>query len=206
MKILLLIVSWFFSALFFHFYKLSEEKRYILESLSGNLLIESIFFLSLASVFYFYFSNKNIHIKKVKTALEIWTPKNMSLFWWILFYIFFIYYSFIIYQDLDRVDVSLVAVFILGELLYLIASIWNNKQLLFMKYWWYLLHILLAAILVFTIWQEKTETIIYIILVYYIIFHIKIFILYKNYISLLMAWAITIFFIYYLYLYLNNLL
>lgn len=212
MKILLLIVSTFFSLIFYNLYTFSQWKNIVwdkvnnsfpLDTLSWNLLFESVGFFIIGIFFYFYFSyqtkSKLLHPKKWNKKLSI---KHLYILLYTLLYIYIIYFLLFFHTQVELFIIVFIGLFILTDVLFLFVSkikkIEKNKYNI--RYFSLLLNYGTLALWAIFLFKSEFSLVLFLILCYSIFFHMLVHKKYRNYISLLFSISLSLFLIYYLYL------
>lgn len=203
MRFLLFLVSLIFSFIFYSFYLLSSWKsffweninyEYYFDSLSWNLLIESIVFLFFWVVFLFSFTSYKTN--------DLNNKINYNVILYIFYYLFLIlpiyfnifYFNFTLF--------SILIFFIFWDIVFKFISnlIIFKDQKINLRYFWLILNYLSFISSFFYLFIIDFSYYIFLIIAYSILFNFYIHKKYTNYISLLLSIFGALFFLYFLFL------
>lgn len=201
MRLLLFFVSFIFSFIFYSFYLLTKWKNFLweqafynlkIESLSSNLLIESIFFLVIWFIFIVYFT---------------WYKENkIQAFYNKILY--FIYYFLLItpfylgFFSPDFIIFTFIVIFIFWDIVfnYISNLKYFNHERLKLRYFWLVLNYLVFISSFVYLFLVDFSYYIVLIIIYSIVFNFFIHKKYSNYISLSLSILWCLMLIYFLFL------
>ena len=201
MRLLLFFVSFIFSFIFYSFYLLTKWKNFLgeqafynlkIESLSSNLLIESIFFLVIWFIFIVYFTSYK------ENKIQNFYNKILYLLYYFLlitpFYLSFFKPDFIIF--------TFIIIFIFWDLIFNYISNLNyfKFEKVKLRYFWLILNYLVFISSLVYIFIVEFSYYIILIIIYSIFFNYFIHKKYSNYISLFLSILWFLLLIYFLFL------
>ncbi len=200
MRLLLFFISALFSYIFYVFYNLSKWKNLFwwevlsslkLESLSWNLLLESIMFFVIWIIFIFYFSPK-------PSKNSNYANENIKLLY-IFFYITLCFTYFLWVFNIDFFILSTIIIFIFWDISFNILSNlkYFERQKLWLRYFWLFLNYTSVFVSLYYIFNINFSIFLIIILVFSVFFNFFIHKKYINYISLFVSILIFIFLLYF---------
>ena len=201
MRLLFFFVSFIFSFIFYSFYLLTKWKNFLgeqafynlkIESLSSNLLIESIFFLVIWFIFIVYFTSYK------ENKIQNFYNKILYLLYYFLlitpFYLSFFKPDFIIF--------TFIIIFIFWDLIFNYISNLNyfKFEKVKLRYFWLILNYLVFISSLVYIFIVEFSYYIILIIIYSIFFNYFIHKKYSNYISLFLSILWFLLLIYFLFL------
>lgn len=201
MRLLLFFVSFIFSFIFYSFYLLTKWKNFLwdetfynlkIESLSSNLLIESVFFLVIWFIFIIYFTSYK------ENKMQNFYNKILYILYYFLlitpFYLGFLNPNFIIF--------IFIIIFIFWDLIFNYIS--NLKYFIHekvkLRYFWLILNYLVFISSLLYLFIVEFSYYIILIIIYSIVFNYFIHKKYSNYISLFLSILWCLMLIYFLFL------
>lgn len=201
MRLLLFLVSFLFSIIFYWFYNLTQWKNILwnemyklsLDSISWNLLIETIIFLSIWIIFIFYFTPLN-------TDKALWV--NKTSFFYFIFYTFLLTPIFFSIISLNFIIWIFIFIFIFWDILFSYLSNlekFSSDKLKF-RFLGLIVNYLSAILSTFYIFILDFSYYLFLIILFSIFFNIEIHKRYTNYPSLFLSIILIILLIYYLFL------
>lgn len=191
MRLLLFLISGFFSIIFYAFYNFSNGKDFYsiknipkvnFDSLSWNLLFESVVFLFLAFLFFIYFSP----IIKPKIILEK-VEKN-KLTYYILFYTLF-FLAFVSQKIFfDTFILFWIIFFIFSDFTFNFLSNLNyfKEQKENLRYFWLFLNFWSSFISIYYLFNFQFSLFLFLILIFNLFFY---YFLNKKYENIACLWA-----------------
>lgn len=202
MRLLLFLLSLIFSFIFYSFYLLSVWKsffwndinyKYFFDSISPSLLIESIVFLILWIIFLFSFTS---YKSKIDNKI------NYNVILYILFYLFLLTPIYFNIFEFNFTIFSILSFFIFWDIAFKFLSNLDlfKEQKLNLRYFWLVLNYIAFISSFIYLFIIDFSYYIFLIISYSILFNYQIHKNYTNYISLLLSILGSIFFVYFLFL------
>lgn len=201
MRLLLFFVSFIFSFIFYSFHLLTKWENFLwnktfynpeIESISSNLLIESVFFLVIWFIFIIYFTSYK------ENKIQNFYNKILYLLYYFLlitpFYLGFFNPDFIIF--------IFIIIFIFWDLIfnYLANLKYFINEKIKLRYFWLILNYLVFISSIIYLFLVDFSYYVILILVYSIVFNFFIHKKYLNYISLFLSILWFLMLIYFLFL------
>lgn len=200
MRLLLFLLSLIFSFIFYSFYLLSVWKsffwndinyKYFFDSIFWNLLIESITFLFFWIIFLFSFTSYKSNNWKNNTKIIL-----------ILYYLFLLIPIYFNFFEFNFTIFSILSFFIFWDIAFKFLSNLDlfKEQKLNLRYFWLVLNYIAFISSFIYLFIIDFSYYIFLIISYSILFNYQIHKNYTNYISLLLSILGSIFFVYFLFL------
>lgn len=202
MRLLLFLLSLIFSSIFYSFYLLTIWKtfswkdinyKYIFDSITSNLLIESLFFLVIWIIFLFSFTP---YKSKISNKIDY----NNIFF--IIFYLFLLIPVYFNVFEFNFSIFSVLSFFVFWDISFRFLSNLSlfKDQKLNLRYFWLVLNYISFISSFIYLFIIDFSYYIFLVIFYSIIFNYQIHKSYTNYISLLLSILGFIFFVYFLFL------
>lgn len=208
MRLLLFVISFLFTFIFYIFHLLSKwldiywnkiSEPIALESLSGNLLIESFLFLLINFFILFYFLPLNK--RKWNKVSKIW-------FFYLLFYIILFFIIYFIESFLNTYVSIFLIIFLFSDIIFNFISNFTflEKQKIDLRIFWLILNYINILLWFFILIKQDFFILVFYIIIYNIIFNLYIHKQFTNYVSLTFSISSVLIIFYVLFLQLEEFL